>query len=146
MIIGSQVQRGLSGKGKIFDEMNRTIRKRGGQNGNWNAFKHGYYSKRFRPLEIQDLDTALGDGLEDEIALLRVIIRRVFEYANDDDKQTLDQWSRTLNTLGAASTRLAALIRTQQVVSGGGSSVLDLLSEAIGGISHELGLGDPITN
>jgi hypothetical protein len=48
--------------------------------------------------------------------------------------------------LGAASTRLAALIRTQQVVSGGGSSVLDLLSEAIGGISHELGLGEPITN
>lgn len=126
--------------------MNNTRRKRGAQDGNWNAFKHGFYSKRFRPLEIQDLDTALGDGLEDEIALLRVIIRRVFEYADDDDKQTLDQWSRTLNTLGAASTRLAALIRTQQVVSGGGSSVLDLLSEAIGGISHELGLGEPITN
>jgi uncharacterized protein YjcR len=126
--------------------MNNTRRKRGAPNGNWNAFKHGFYSKRFKPLEIQDLDTALGDGLEDEIALLRVIIRRVFEYADDDDKQTLDQWSRTLNTLGAASTRLAALIRTQQVVSGGGSSVLDLLSEAIGGISHELGLGEPITN
>ena len=126
--------------------MNNTRRKRGAQDGNWNAFKHGFYSKRFQPLEIQDLDTALGDGLEDEIALLRVIIRRVFEYADDDDKQTLDQWSKTLNTLGAASTRLAALIRTQQVVSGGGSSVLDLLSEAIGGISHELGLGDPITS
>jgi uncharacterized protein YjcR len=126
--------------------MNNTRRKRGAPNGNWNAFKHGFYSKRFKPLEIQDLDTALGDGLEDEIALLRVIIRRVFEYADDDDKQTLDQWSRTLNTLGAASTRLAALIRTQQVVSGGGSSVLDLLSEAIGGISHELGLGEPITD
>jgi uncharacterized protein YjcR len=131
---------------KGFYKMNRTERKRGAPNGNWNAFKHGFYSKRFKPLEIQDLDTALGDGLEDEIALLRVIIRRVFEYADDDDKQTLDQWSRTLNTLGAASTRLAALIRTQQVVSGGGSSVLDLLSEAIGGISHELGLGEPITN
>lgn len=126
--------------------MNNTRIKRGAPNGNWNAFKHGFYSKRYRLLEIQDLDTALGDGLEDEIALVRVIIRRVFEYANDDDKQTLDQWSRTLNTLGAASTRLAALIRTQQVTSGGGSSVLDLLSEAIGGISHELGLGEPITH
>lgn len=126
--------------------MNNPRKKRGAPNGNWNAFKHGFYSKRFLPLELSDLDTALGDGLEDEIALLRVIIRRVFEYATDDEKQSLDQWSRTLNTLGAASTRLAALIRTQQVVSGGGSSVLDLLSEAIGGISHELGLGDPITN
>jgi uncharacterized protein YjcR len=128
-------------------EMKNSYRKRpGAPEGNWNAFKHGFYSKLFRPLELSDLDTALGDGLEDEIALLRVIIRRVFEYADEDDKQTLDQWSRTLNTLGAASTRLAALIRTQQVVSGGGSSVLDLLSEAIGGISHELGLGDPVTN
>lgn len=127
--------------------MKNSYRKRpGAPEGNWNAFKHGFYSKLFRPLELSDLDTALGDGLEDEIALLRVIIRRVFEYADEDDKQTLDQWSRTLNTLGAASTRLAALIRTQQVVSGGGSSVLDLLSEAIGGISHELGLGDPVTN
>ena len=127
--------------------MKKSTKKRpGAPEGNWNAFKHGFYSKRYRPLELSDLDTALGDGLEDEIALLRVIIRRVFEYADEDDKQTLDQWSRTLNTLGAASTRLAALIRTQQVVSGGGSSVLDLLSEAIGGISHELGLGDPVTN
>jgi len=124
--------------------MNSTGRKRGAQDGNWNAFKHGFYSKRFKPLELSDLDTALGDGLEDEIALLRVIIRRVFEFANDEDKQTLDQWSRTLNTLGAASSRLAALIRTQQVVSGGGSSVLDLLSEAIGGISHDLGLSEPL--
>ena len=121
-----------------------TGKRRGAPDGNWNALKHGFYSKRYKPLEIQDLDTALGDGLEDEIALVRVIIRRVFEYANDDDKQTLDQWSRTLNTLGAASTRLAALIRTQQVISGGGSSVLDLLSEAIGGISHELGLSEPL--
>jgi len=121
-----------------------TRKKPGAPEGNWNAFKHGFYSKRFRPLELSDLDTALGDGLEDEIALLRVIIRRVFECANDEEKQNLDQWSRTLNTLGAASTRLAALIRTQQVVSGGGSSVLDLLSEAIGGISHELGVSEPL--
>ena len=126
--------------------MTNTKKRRGAPDGNWNAFKHGFYSRRFKPLEISDLDTALGDGLEDEIALLRVIIRRVFEYADEDDKQTLDQWSRTLNTLGAASTRLAALIRTQQVVSGGGSSVLDLLSEAIGGISHELGISDAGTN
>lgn len=127
--------------------MNQIDKKsRGAQPGNHNALKHGFYSHRFNRLELSDLDAALGDGLEDEIALLRVIIRRVFECANDEEKQNLDQWSRTLNTLGAASTRLAALIRTQQVVSGGGSSVLDLLSEAIGGVAHELNLGDPVAN
>lgn len=127
---------------KASDFLINQSRKPGGQHGNWNAFKHGFYSKRYKPLELNDLNSALGDGLEDEIALLRVIIRRVFEYADDADKQNLDTWTRTLNTLGSAATRLAALIRTQQVVSGGGSSVLDLLSEAIGGISHELGRGN----
>ena len=52
--------------------------KLGDSQGNWNALKHGYYSKRFNPLELKDLDTVLTDGLQDEIALLRVIIRRVF--------------------------------------------------------------------
>jgi len=125
--------------------MNNT-RKKGAPYGNWNALKHGFYSKRFKPLELSDLDTALGEGLEDEIALLRVIIRRVFEYADDEDSQDLDTWCRTLNTLSAASSRLAALLRTQQSVCGGSTSVLDLLSEAIGGISHELGLGDSSAN
>ena len=66
-----------------------TRKKPGAPEGNWNAFKHGFYSKRFRPLELSDLDTALGDGLEDEIALLRVIIRRVFECANDEENKIL---------------------------------------------------------
>lgn len=123
----------------VSEEINGKKGKTGAPRGNWNALKHGFYSHRFNTLEVSDLDTALGDGLVDEIALLRVIIRRVFEYANDDNKQDLDTWTKCLNTLGAASTRLAALIRTQQVVSGGQTSVIDLLSEAIGGISHELG-------
>ena len=88
-------------------------RKRGAQPNNTNALKHGFYSHRFNNLELTDLDTTLSEGLTDEIALLRVIIRRVFEYA-DSAAQDLDTWSHALNTLGAASTRLAGLLRTQQ--------------------------------
>jgi hypothetical protein len=68
---------------------NKPKRKRGAQPGNTNALKHGFYSHRFNNLEISDLNTALSDGLTDEIALLRVIIRRVFEYA-DTDAQDLE--------------------------------------------------------
>ncbi len=115
-------------------------RKPGGQPGNLNAFKHGFYSHRFNNLELKDLDTVLTDGLDDEIALLRVVMRRVFEFA-DSGENTLDDWSMTLSTLGAAATRLAGLLRTQQVMTGGkGGDVIDLLSEAIGVISHELGI------
>ncbi len=115
-------------------------RKPGGQPGNLNAFKHGFYSHRFNSLELKDLGTVLTDNLDDEIALLRVVMRRVFEFA-DKGEQTLNDWSMTLSTLGAASTRLAGLLRTQQIMTGGKSGdVVDLLSEAIGVISHELGI------
>ena len=126
-------------------ETNSQKRKRGGQPGNTNALKHGFYSHRFRNIELSDLDSALSDGLVDEIALLRVIIRRVFEYADSGD-QDLDAWTQTLNTLGAASTRLAGLIRTQQVISGNGGDVVDVLSQAIGEVAHDLGLSDPASN
>jgi hypothetical protein len=42
-------------------------RSRGAQPGNTNALKHGFYSKRFSQLELTDLETALGDGLGDEV-------------------------------------------------------------------------------
>lgn len=120
-------------------------RKPGAQPGNTNALKHGFYSHHFNNLELADLDTALSDGLTDEIALLRVIIRRVFEYA-DSGAQDLDAWSKALNTLGAASTRLAGLLRTQQLIAGDGGDVLSVLSQAIGEVAHDLGLSDPASN
>lgn len=115
-------------------------RKRGAQPGNLNAYKHGFYSRRFRAIELSDLSTVLTDDLDDEIALLRVIMRRVFDFA-DSDAESLDDWSMALSTLGAAATRLAGLLRTQQVITGGkGGDVVDLLSEAIGVVAHELGV------
>ena len=118
-------------------------RKPGGQPGNWNAFKHGFYSRQYQPIEIKDLDTALGDGLMDEIALLRVIIRRVFEFANDSDTQDLDTWSKSLNTLGAAATRLAGLLRTQTVITGTDGDTIAVLAKTFGDVAHELGYPDP---
>lgn len=119
-------------------------RKRGAQPGNSNALRHGFYSPRFNNLELSDLDTALGDGLVDEIALLRVIIRRVFNYANDHTDQDLNTWSQSLNTLGAACTRLAGMLRTNQIIGGGGpDDALEKLAQAFGNVAHELGFSDP---
>ena len=120
----------------------RPKRPSGGQPGNWNAFKHGFYSRRFRPLELSDLDAILSEGLTDEIALLRVIIRRVFEFA-DQDAADLGTWAMSLNTLGSAATRLAGLLRTQHIIYGGCGDIVSVLSEAIGEVAHELGFRDP---
>ena len=113
-------------------------RKPGGQPGNLNAFKHGLYSRRYKKLEISDLSAALQNNLEDEIALLRIIMRRVFTYA-DDDAETLEEWENVLSVLGAAATRLAGLLRTQQAIAGRNNDLTDLLGEAIGEVAHELG-------
>ena len=51
-------------------------RKRGGQPGNINAIKHGFYSKNFSLAERRGLKVTEGVVLGDEIALLRVLIRR----------------------------------------------------------------------
>ena len=122
-------------------------RRPGAQPGNRNALKHGFYARKMIPLELSDLETALGDGLADEIALLRVIIRRVFDYANDHESQTLETWSGSLNTLGAACTRLAGLLRTDQILGGSSSgNLLEELAQAFGVAAHELGYSDPNTS
>jgi len=112
-------------------------RKPGAQPGNVNAWKHGFYSRRFKALELCDLDTILQNNLDDEIALLRVMIRRVFEIA-DSSAESLEDWESALSTLGAASTRLAGLVRVQHLSSGKSQNIEDLLAEAIGDAAHEI--------
>ena len=52
-------------------------KKRGGQPGNTNALKHGFYTKNFSLAERRGLQATEGVALGDEIGLLRVLIRRL---------------------------------------------------------------------
>jgi len=114
-------------------------RKAGAQPGNFNALKHGFYSQRFSPLEILDLENAMVDGLDEEIALLRLTIRRVFDLATEKGEDT-ETWFKALSTLGLASTRLAGLVRTQKLIKSDSSSVASALSQALGEVCDELGI------
>lgn len=87
-------------------------RKRGGQPGNINALKHGFYSRALTPEEVEDLVEA-GNGLEDEIQLMRAIIRRVAVMAKH--QRSWDKLLELMGTMGAAGVRLAAMLRTQRV-------------------------------
>ena len=60
-------------------------RNRGAQPGNLNAFRHGFYSKVFKPLDSEDIKQILSTNLEDEIAMLRSATLRTFELANSSD-------------------------------------------------------------
>jgi hypothetical protein len=57
--------------------MPKTKRKRGGQKGNHNAVKHGFYSREFNKAEQFDFNLAAGlEGIDEEITLLRFQIKK----------------------------------------------------------------------
>ncbi|OGN94595.1 MAG: hypothetical protein A2Y89_05210 [Chloroflexi bacterium RBG_13_51_18] len=85
-------------------------RKRGGQPGNQNAVKHGYYSRTFNPADRFDLDLAAGiEGIDAEIALLRFEIKKAVTGGNIDH----------LVPLVKATVALEKLIRTHHKIYGG---------------------------
>jgi hypothetical protein len=81
----------------------RTGKKRGAPKGNQNARKHGFYSKVLDESEQMDFALATGvEGIDDEIALLRVKIKSLI--AHDPDNITLIM--QAINTLAkVVSTR-----------------------------------------
>jgi|WetSurMetagenome_2_1015567.scaffolds.fasta_scaffold490118_2 hypothetical protein len=63
-------------------------KKRGAKKGNANAWKHGFYAKVLRAAEKRDMTMAQGiNGIDDEVALLRVKIKEVV--ANDPENVKL---------------------------------------------------------
>ena len=111
-------------------------RKRGGQPGNINALRHGFYSSLFIPLEAKDLEDILSTGLEDEIAMLRVATRRACKLANDADD--IDQMIKALGALGLASIRTSRSLKAQKEL-GDGDQALDAISTAINEVLKERG-------
>jgi len=66
-------------------------RRRGGQPGNRNALKHGFYAKTLTEAERLDLQVAADiEGIDDEIALLRVKIKGALEKDPDNITVLLD--------------------------------------------------------
>ncbi len=110
-------------------------RRRGGQPGNANAVKHGFYARHFHPAELADLET-VNASLQDEIAALRVIMRRLLEFSGGTED--LDTFIVTAKTLGVTATRIASLTRTSKLISGGDTDVAAALSQALAEISKEL--------
>ena len=99
-------------------------RQKGGQSGNLNALKHGFYSKHFLKGEIMDLEEA--DDLQEEIGMMRVVTRRLLKMARTC-KDT-GEMVNVLGALGLASTRLAGLMRTRKFL-GGNKDRFDIIFE-----------------
>ena len=89
-------------------------RKRGGQPGNRNACKQGFYSRILSTEENEDLSSA-GDveGIDEEIALIRLVLKRA---ASVNDEKHLTIMIRAANALNK-------LVRTRQKLEGNSDQI-----------------------
>ena len=110
-------------------------RKRGGQPGNLNALKHGFYSKHFKKSELKDLEK-IGD-LQEEIQLMRVVIKRLLRAARKTKK--VEELSNLLNTLGLAATRVAGLMKAKKFLGGDENGLENTIEEALNDVLKEWG-------
>jgi hypothetical protein len=115
-----------------------TTRKGGGQPGNKNAEKHGFYSKLFSHGEKIRL-TKSDASLEGEIKSTRVVGYRILEILTTGPlppggtKKLNDNALNTISTFFNAMTNLATLTRSFQIATGkykpGETAILDALAE-----------------
>ncbi|HEX74262.1 MAG TPA: hypothetical protein G4N93_03850 [Dehalococcoidia bacterium] len=107
--------------------MPRVKRKKRALKGNQNARKHGFYSKVLDEAEQLDLDLASGvEGIDDEIALLRVKIKSILE--NDPEN---------IKLIVEATNTLARLVRTRYNIT---KEQKKGLKEAIGNVLRDVAL------
>jgi len=100
---------------------------RGGQPRNQNARKHGFYSKVLDEAEQLDFELAAGvNGIDDEIALLRVKIKSIVE--NDPEN---------IRLIMEATNTLARLVRTRYNIT---KEQKKGLKEAIGNVLKEVAI------
>lgn len=115
-------------------------RRRGGQPGNRNAERHGFYSKRFTEDELSNLEDRDRFTVEDEIDLLRVYADRISRLVPLNGTQLAEMDLKALNTLSILSQSISTLIRTHYLVKGKGGAVEQSILEALEELRLELGL------
>ena len=102
-------------------------RKGGAPKGNQNARKHGFYSKVLDEAEQLDFELAAGvEGIDDEIALLRVKIKSILE----KDPENIRLIMQATNTL-------AGLVKTSYNMT---KEQKKGLKEAIGNVLRDIAL------
>lgn len=79
-------------------------------------------------------------ALADEINMLRLVIRRVFDSAGEVE-MGMEQWSELLETLGRGAVRLATLMRSQKQMAGSQQSQIEAaFNQALAEVLAEKGL------
>lgn len=107
-------------------------KKRGGQSGNKNAAKHGFYAKLLSAEEITRLNEITEVNLDDEIAILRVIAHRLAASVPEVvTKEQADEARKTANTIANITQVINTTQRTIYLGRGNGGEIAKTIMEAI---------------
>jgi len=128
-----------------------TTRKSGGQPGNKNALRHGFYASRFTAEQSKRLEGTDPADVQDEIALIRVCLDRLYDQLdmtevylkNKDGGQSPlrdDHYLKQLNTLSLMTQSLSTLTRTHYLIKGKGGDVADAIMTALEELRLEMGI------
>jgi ABC-type microcin C transport system duplicated ATPase subunit YejF len=111
----------------------------GGQSGNANALRHGFYASVFKAEEILKLDKVEKHEIDDEIAFLRTLIKRTVALLYDQTDLSLLEHMRAVRVITYAGSCVERLECTKMAVCPE-SSFFDELIKAIHMSNKEQGL------
>jgi len=123
-----------AGSGQLGFDVKST---RGGQPGNENAIKSGFYSRSFTDEELLEIGKlAVADlTVDEEIGMLRVVILRVLRSKLGPEK--------TVELVGRATGQLRRLLETRNRLQSAGeseSAIESAMARALDEMSEELGV------
>ncbi len=90
-------------------------RRRGAPIGNFNGFKHGFYSTRTEKRPSSTDDATILKSLADEIALIRLFTQRLVESCQPSADHS--QLTETLRILCLASTTITRILRVHYLIT-----------------------------
>ena len=127
-----------------------TGKTRGGQPGNKNSLRHGFYRKHYTPDEKKRLNEQTDDlDILAEIDLIRVQMDRLTEQISFDEVTRTDNngadfrdghYLQQLNTLSAMTTALTTMIRTHYLTHGKAGDIQSSILAALEELRLEMGL------
>ena len=113
-----------------------TQKRRGAPKGNFNALKHGFYTRRLRQHDLTGVEATEPSGLIEEIALIRVFTRRLIESIHPESD--VYELADILRALCLASSTITRIVKTQFIITSTGPGMDDEIAVAIKRVNDEL--------
>jgi len=104
-------------------------KRRGAPIGNTNTLKHGFYAKKFKAAQIKNAGNLAATSLDEEAALMRLLIQRTCEKL--DDTNSLEEHISLLRGVSLAFISLTRIMRANVLLNPADDGVGAALSQAL---------------